>query len=97
MNIARMPGFTADISLLKGNSHYGLAAPWLRGEGIRQVVIPQDASSFFSWWCDLFPWLCAVCSPCTALGIQHCCEPGRYICTDFGICYRQWLCYDRRC
>ena len=90
------PGFTADRSLFEAISLSPRAAAWMEGDSGRTVIPQQLADLSPSWWCDVFPWLCAVCGPCSG-GLQHCCEPGRYICTPFGYCYRQWLCYDRRC
>lgn len=95
MNATNMPGFTAEASLLKVGPYSRLAA--VRVEGGGRTVVPQQSAPLPSWWCQVFPWLCAVCGPCTG-GIQHCCEPGGYTCiTPWGPCYRQWNCYDRRC
>jgi len=83
MNI---PRFTADVSV-------PVAGPVpVTGTGAG-TPLPDP-----SWWCKLFPWLCAVCSPCSALHIQHCCEPGGQICNpSTGVCRQTWNCFDRRC
>jgi hypothetical protein len=90
-----VPGFSAEASMngvLQARYRSAAHAPADLSAG---SVTAQQITPGPGRWCDLFPWLCAVCSPCNVLGIQHCCEPGRYICNP--ICRRQWNCYDRRC
>jgi hypothetical protein len=79
-----LPGFTGESSLSRRNDPYGLVAiTGLLGQGdgaVRPARLP-------SWWCQVFPWLCAVCGECRS-GLQSCCEPGGVL---------GWNCYVRRC